>query len=199
MTFYERLKNLCKEKNVKITPLMAELGISKTALDKWRKEICFPGWENVNKLADYFGCSADYIMCRSDIRNNTKLSPTLATETAEVINADGKPFELPKHLLNGLAPDNFIVIAVSDDTAFPQYQEGDKILTLKAPEVTSGTVAVITHNNKFAIRRIYFNSDKVTAESINPNYPPMVMDISELKIIGTPVYVFRKVSDYGNL
>lgn len=65
MSFWERFYNLCKEKNIKPNPAAKEIGISSGALTKWKNgEV--PGTNSLNKIADYFECSVDYLLCKTD-------------------------------------------------------------------------------------------------------------------------------------
>lgn len=65
MSFWNRFYNLCKEKNIKPNPAAKEIGISSGALTKWKNgEVT--GTNSLNKIADYFGCSVDYLLCKTD-------------------------------------------------------------------------------------------------------------------------------------
>lgn len=65
--FWQRLNELCKEKNVKITPLVIQLGISPGAISRW-KNGSTPKGEILNKFADYFGVSTDYLLGKTEKR-----------------------------------------------------------------------------------------------------------------------------------
>ena len=47
---------------------------------------------HADRLADYFGVSADYILCRTNIRQENKLTPELNAilESYEMLNDNGK-------------------------------------------------------------------------------------------------------------
>ena len=57
---YDRIKALCKQKGVTITGTEKELGFARGSLCK--VDTNKPSMERVNKLADYFGVTVDYLM-----------------------------------------------------------------------------------------------------------------------------------------
>lgn len=65
--FWQRLNELCKEKNVKVTPLVIQLGISPGAISRW-KNGSTPKGEILNKFADYFNVSTDYLLGKTEKR-----------------------------------------------------------------------------------------------------------------------------------
>ena len=66
--FFDNLKSLCKINNIKITPLLEKLNISKSAIARWRNGV-LPNGETLIKIANYFNCSIDYLVGRTDNPN----------------------------------------------------------------------------------------------------------------------------------
>lgn len=64
--FWERFYHLCEINNKKPTPIGKELGISSGIITAWKKEGHCPSGEMLIKIANYFGCSIDYLVGRSD-------------------------------------------------------------------------------------------------------------------------------------
>ncbi|MCX4341758.1 MAG: helix-turn-helix domain-containing protein [Lachnospiraceae bacterium] len=64
--FWERFYHLCEINNKKPTPVGRELGISSGIITTWKKEGHCPSGEMLIKIANYFGCSIDYLVGRSD-------------------------------------------------------------------------------------------------------------------------------------
>ncbi len=67
--FYERLKLLCKEKGIKLTNLIQELGMSSGNMNKWKNGV-IPKGNTLSKLADYFNVSVDYLIGKTDEQTN---------------------------------------------------------------------------------------------------------------------------------
>ena len=63
--FYDRLKKICDEKEIKITPMLKELKIGQGNTKKW-KEGTLPNGKILIKLAEKLECSTDYLLERTD-------------------------------------------------------------------------------------------------------------------------------------
>lgn len=57
----EKIKALCKERNISIPKLEDELQLGRGTIYKW--EFVSPSVANLKKVADYFGCSLDELVC----------------------------------------------------------------------------------------------------------------------------------------
>lgn len=67
MVFYDMVCSLCAEKGITITDVTKALKISKSNVTNW-KNGSIPKTDKVDKIADYFGVSTDYLLGKSDIR-----------------------------------------------------------------------------------------------------------------------------------
>ena len=61
-----RLKELRKNKGMTQTALQIETGIEQALISKFESGERVPTTENLIKLADFYGVSVDYILCRTD-------------------------------------------------------------------------------------------------------------------------------------
>lgn len=64
MTVYERIKQLCADNRVTVSKMEQEIGISKGATYKWKTSS--PSMEVLQKLADFFNVSTQYIITGQD-------------------------------------------------------------------------------------------------------------------------------------
>lgn len=69
MNYGERLKLLRKQKQLTLRELSKEIHVSFSTLGKYERSEREPDFETLNKLADFYDVSTDYIMCRTDDRN----------------------------------------------------------------------------------------------------------------------------------
>lgn len=67
MDLLERVKELCSERGISQRKLESELELSNGASSKWNKSS--PSGEVLQKIADYFDVSTDYLLGRTDIKN----------------------------------------------------------------------------------------------------------------------------------
>ena len=70
--FYERFVQLCEGKNLKVNPAGKKIGLSSGLLSKWKKEYeagenPLPNGDKLIAIVDFFQCSADYILDRTDV------------------------------------------------------------------------------------------------------------------------------------
>ncbi len=60
--FYDRFKQLCDQKGVSCNRAALEIGLSNATPTKWKKTGATPVGDTLNKIADYFGVSVDYLL-----------------------------------------------------------------------------------------------------------------------------------------
>ena len=65
-TFSERLTDLMLEKEIKSHELAAAIGVNTSTVNDWRRGKFQVFLSNVLKLADFFDCSLEYLMGRSE-------------------------------------------------------------------------------------------------------------------------------------
>lgn len=65
MPFWERLYDLCLTKGCKPNTVAKFIGLSTATATKWENG-AIPNGEALAKIADYFDCSIDYLLGRTD-------------------------------------------------------------------------------------------------------------------------------------
>lgn len=90
----DKIKELCKEKGITINKLEQLSGISQKSIGKWEKNE--PSIDKVQKLADYFNVSTDYLLGRTD-------NPSPVGELSAAQVSGGKDYsDLPEEALEKL-------------------------------------------------------------------------------------------------
>lgn len=102
-TFSERLKELRKAKNMTQENFAKHFFITKSAVSKYENGVNTPESKLLQKIADYFEVSTDYLLGRSDERNYTlnssklnepkKLSPKIETIAAHLDDLDDEQID----------------------------------------------------------------------------------------------------------
>ncbi|MBO0432183.1 helix-turn-helix transcriptional regulator [Enterococcus sp. DIV0660C] len=92
MSLYERVSNLSKKQGISLNKLAEDIGLSKNVIYQWRTSS--PKAETLEKVAEYFHVSTDYLLGRTD-------TPSLGTKSTipedlnkildNVKSFDGKP------------------------------------------------------------------------------------------------------------
>lgn len=75
MFFLDRTLKFIQKNNITKNKLLSELGLSKNCFVRWEKG-SVPSADIVSKIADYFDCSVDYLLGRTD-------TPSSQTEAKE--------------------------------------------------------------------------------------------------------------------
>ena len=79
--FYDIYKNLCISVGKSATAVAVELGISRGTVSNWKNSGASPSGEILQKLADYFNVSVDYLLT-----GEIKKSPASALTEDEELN-----------------------------------------------------------------------------------------------------------------
>ncbi|WP_353462502.1 helix-turn-helix transcriptional regulator [Mammaliicoccus sciuri] len=61
MNLYQTIRNLCSQKGITIAELERELGFSNAQIRRWHNGR-YPSADRLQKVADYFDVSIDYLM-----------------------------------------------------------------------------------------------------------------------------------------
>ena len=81
----KRIKELAKSNNIIIKDMLKDCGLSKNALSTMISGGSTPKSENLARIADYLGCSVDYLLGRED--NDLK---ELCGKETVIYNRDGR-------------------------------------------------------------------------------------------------------------
>lgn len=76
--YYENFEQLCKSNNVKPSDVSKATGISTATLSSWKKGRYTPKNDKLQKIADYFGVSVEYLRGDADHRLDEQ---TVASDT----------------------------------------------------------------------------------------------------------------------
>lgn len=75
--FFNTFLALCEKKNISPTRVALDIGLSKAAVTRWKQTESTPNGDVLCKLADYFGCSVDYLLGREGTPDTTVLPAKL--------------------------------------------------------------------------------------------------------------------------
>ena len=81
----DRIKNLAQKKSISVKKLLSDIGLGFNTMSNMRNSM--PKADNLAKIADYLGCSVDYLLGRTE-----EYSPQSTKQTT--VEADKEYFEL---------------------------------------------------------------------------------------------------------
>lgn len=117
MTFGERLKLLRLEKDLTQIELGKRFNLGKTAISLYENNERFPDKETLDKMADFFDCSIDYLLGRTDLKNIVLESYTEALEKQRIKDS-GK-----EELIIGLSTENKGILTEEDKEEITKFAE----------------------------------------------------------------------------
>ncbi len=84
----DRLKELRKESNYTQEDMAKKIGITKSAYGYYEQEKTIPDAFTLEKLADIFNVSTDYLLSKTELRNYSDYHPTLTAKDERNIQKD---------------------------------------------------------------------------------------------------------------
>lgn len=207
-----KLRELRIKKGRKQKEVAAEIGMSMQALSNYENGLREPDFATLNKLADYFNVTVDYLLGRSDnplppeailVSGEFIALPVIGTITAGYGGVaqeeyTGEKLEIPRELLTKYTPDELYVLTVKGDSMYPELLDGDRVLVYKVSSVDSGTVAVVLYNGDAAtVKRVEYQQGGNYIDLVprNPEFKTKRIvgaDLEQCRILGKVIYLFRK-------
>lgn len=212
-----RLKELREERKWSMRDAASFLKKSYTTYVNHEKGYREPNSDDLVHYARAYGVSIDYLVGRTDERNNAtgRTAPNVSTNfvTFPVIGEIAAGYEhyadedwtdgnidIPETWLKGKSKDGYFVLRVSGDSMYPQFQEGDVVLVLKQSTMDySGQIGVVMYDDdKATLKRVEYVSGEnwMKLSPINPQYPPMVVRDEKLehcRVLGIPKILMRNI------
>lgn len=188
---YKRIEFLCLERKINITTMCREAYIPRSALTDYKAgRIKTLSTDKLQKIADYFNVSVDYLLGNTDIKKPLPrniypieegdfiVMPVLASVKADydgqaIIEYTDETIPVAKIAYKGYPKDEFSVLRVSGDSMYPKLLDGDYILVHRQTSVDSGSVAVVIYNGDEAtVKKVRYKSgeDWVELIPVNPEY-----------------------------
>jgi len=87
MTLYERISELSKKQHISVFDLAEKLGLSRNAIYSWKNSS--PKTETLEKVADYFNVSLDYLQGRTDNPSMSDEEPSMAKQVMMRMDTNG--------------------------------------------------------------------------------------------------------------
>lgn len=91
---YEIFDRLMKEKGITAYRVSKDTGISQATLSDWKKGRCIPKADKLQKIADYFGVTIEYLIGKEEIKKSS------SEDKAKLVNNDPELTEYLEALKN---------------------------------------------------------------------------------------------------
>lgn len=100
--FPERLRKLREEKGLLQRELAEKLNLSRVAITHYEQGKRFPEWDTLQKMADLFNVSVDYLLGRTEHKQGHISDAKVKTETIAAHRSDDPMSELPEEARKSL-------------------------------------------------------------------------------------------------
>ena len=68
MSFVERIEKLLNDARIPKNKMLEDLSLSVNSFSNWRNRGTIPGGDTLQKIADYFGVTVDFLLGKTDIK-----------------------------------------------------------------------------------------------------------------------------------
>ncbi len=211
MRLGERLIQLRKERNMTQEDLAKSLKVSRGAVSMWEINQRTPDPETLQRLADFFGCSVDYLLGRVNTPKGHLSSIPIGQLLPQAIPVDknklrpvpiygviraGEPILANQELLgydylpedevkNG---DYFYLVVKGDSMIDARISEGDLVLVRRQDWLDNGDIGVfIIDGYDATIKRYYAQDGHIILKPENSAYSPRIYKPDEVIILGKVV------------
>lgn len=199
-----RLKEARKAKGLTQTEVAHIIGITQNGYSNWETGKNRVDAVSLNRLAELYGVSVDYLLGTSDIpENGTIRIPVLGSVPAgiplEAIEDIIDWEEIPQSMAAG--GKEYFALEVKGDSMWPDYLPGDVVIVRKQPTCNSGDDCVVYVNGYDAtLKQVRLNDadQSLTIIPRNQSYPPRTFSREEIQslpvtIAGVVVELRRKI------
>lgn len=193
-----RIKQLRNEKNINQDVLAKLLGLEIAGISKLETGRVPLKDEYIVKLAEYFGVSTDYILGKSDNRNNdiaVSKIPILGTVKA------GYDWLAEENIVDYITlkeniPNvgEYYALRITGDSMLPLLAEGDLVIVHDQDDVESGQTAVVLINGEEAtVKKVVKTNEGIELHAMNPYYPVKKFTFEDMQKI--PVKIIGRVRE----
>lgn len=121
---YSIFEQLLKERGVTVYRVSKETGISQTTFIEWRQGKYTPKADKMQKIADYFDVSVDYLLGKTDIKKEPTV--TVYDEHDNIVRLDDETIQLLDSLRT--RPDMKMLFSISSKATPEDVPKAVKII-----------------------------------------------------------------------
>lgn len=121
MSLVRRIKGLCDEKKVTFAEVERQIGISNGQIRRW--DNVSPKSETLQKVADYFDVSTDYLLGRTEVKRSFELTEKDEKDIQKEL----------QNIISGLEGNSYVAF---DGQTLDDMEEEDKELLIASLENT---------------------------------------------------------------
>lgn len=207
--FKDNLKKLRREKKITQEELSKIIGVERSSIGKYESSGVIPSVDVLNKIADYFNVSVDYLLGRSNAPANP-IDPFSFSNIQPVKKhripllgeiACGEPIFADEDFEGFIESDieaDFALRCNGDSMTGARIMDGDIVLIKKQDMVENGQIAAVIIENEATLKRVMYFKEKNTLilKPENPRYEDLIYtndELNQIRILGKAVAFYSKV------
>lgn len=207
--FKDNLKKLRKEKKITQEELSKIIGVERSSIGKYESSGVIPSVDVLNKIADYFNVSVDYLLGRSNAPANP-IDPFSFSNIQPVKKhripllgeiACGEPIFADEDFEGFIESDieaDFALRCNGDSMTGARIMDGDIVLIKKQDMVENGQIAAVIIENEATLKRVMYFKEKNTLilKPENPRYEDLIYtndELNQIRILGKAVAFYSRV------
>lgn len=201
MQVSEIIKRTCKSKKITVKQMLESCNINRNFMyDLKNNKI--PASDKLEAIADYFVCSVDYLLGRTDNPqinySNSKIysfeSHTLPVDDLPVIGyvAAGQPILAIENPLSFTSRINRLVnyaLYIKGDSMDPVIKDGETVQVISQKVLENGEIGIIKVDDSATCKKFFRDDYSVRLVSFNPKYEPLIYNSTS----STNVQILGKV------
>lgn len=194
-----KLKELRTAKGLYQKDVASFLGVDRTTYVKYERGDSEPSFEILQKLADFYNVSVDFMFGREQKYSKEQPKPKGVKIPILGIVPAGIPIEAIEDIIDYeeiseqmAAGGEYFGLRIKGDSMLPAICDGDIVIVRRQPDVESGETAIVMVNGDEATCKKVIKYDSgISLVPNNPTYEPRFFTNKEIN--STPVRVIGKV------
>ena len=197
MSFVEVLNHLMKETSTSNLALGKAVGISDTAVGKWRKGEYSPTLDNAMVIAEYFGITLDELVGLQHNSDGKYIRiPVIGTVSIYGVSPNKLWTEeyitIERSELKGYPLEECYSLACRDNTIPEHYENMSYLIFHQQKQCAEGDIVIMQNDNseELMLKRFHWCDDSIELQCPNPNYKPILkrkQEINKLKILAVMI------------
>ncbi|MGG6309847.1 LexA family transcriptional regulator [Paenibacillus macerans] len=194
---YEVFEQLLAERGITAYRLAQETGVSTATLTGWKQGKYTPKTDKLQKIADYFGVSIEYLQGKTEQPGHSTISTIKNADLVQIpiygeiragynslAQQDIIGYEIVSR--DAVSDGEYFYLIVKGDSMIDEgIAEGMRVLVRKQRTCQHGKIGVVIVNgDEGTLKRVYYEDDNVILQAANRNIPPKVYPIDEVMIQG---------------
>ena len=200
-TMGDRIKQLRTANEMTQEELADKLGLQKSAIAKYENgRVENVKRSTIQKMAELFGKSPSYIMGFSDspLPSNVSVPAARAIPILGTIGCGEGPIGEESFrgyfFMDHTIKADYALFTKGDSMIDAGIQDGDIALLKMDCDIEDGKIygVIFGAAEEAVLKKLYRQDGKVILQSCNPNYPPIIIDDGDMRVIGKLTWVCHK-------